>query len=96
MLNMSRLIVQVYSTNAVYRQPMTPETKQSSSVWDIRLDKAAPEPVYMQIAAAIRDLLRSGRIAPGAALPPEQLLARRFGVSRMTMRQANDVLEREG
>jgi GntR family transcriptional regulator len=70
--------------------------KESSNVWDIRLDKAAAEPVYLQIAAAVRDLLRSGRIVPGAALPPEHALARRFGVSRMTMRQANDMLEREG
>jgi GntR family transcriptional regulator len=75
---------------------MTPALKQKSIVWDIRLDKGAAEPVYLQIAAAVRHLLRTGRVAPGAALPPEQVLAKRFGVSRMTMRQANDVLEREG
>ena len=75
---------------------MTSLSKENSGVWNIRLDKAAAEPVYLQIAAAVRELLRSGRIAPGAALPPEQILAKQFGVSRMTMRQANDVLEREG
>ena len=70
--------------------------KEKSAVWDIRLDKSAAEPVYLQIASALRHLLRSGHIAAGAALPPEQVLARQFKISRMTMRQANDVLEREG
>src|SRR3954451_6090366 len=75
---------------------MTRLLKENSTLWNIRLDKRATEPVYLQIAAAIRDLLRTGRVAAGSALPPEQVLAKRFGVSRMTMRQANDVLEREG
>lgn len=75
---------------------MTRQSKETSKVWDIHLDKAASEPVYLQIAAAVRDLLRTGKIPAGAAIPPEHVLARRFGVSRMTMRQANDVLEREG
>jgi GntR family transcriptional regulator len=75
---------------------MTSQSTENSSVWDIRLDKRDVEPVYLQIAAAVRQLLRTGRVAPGTAFPPEQVLAKRFGVSRMTMRQANDVLEREG
>ncbi len=75
---------------------MTRLLKENSTLWNIRLDKRATEPVYLQIAVAIRDLLRTGRVAAGSALPPEQVLAKRFGVSRMTMRQANDVLEREG
>jgi GntR family transcriptional regulator len=75
---------------------MTRLLKEDSSIWDIRLDRRAAEPVYLQIAAAVRQLLRTGRVAAGAALPPEQVLAKRFGVSRMTMRQANDMLEREG
>jgi GntR family transcriptional regulator len=75
---------------------MTRLLKQDSSLWNIRLDKRDTEPVYLQIAAAVRDLLRTGRVPAGSALPPEQALAKRFGVSRMTMRQANDVLEREG
>src|SRR3954471_20979468 len=75
---------------------MTRLLKENSTLWNIRLDKRATEPVYLQIAAAVRDLLRTGRVPAGSALPPEHVLAKRFGVSRMTMRQANDVLEREG
>lgn len=76
---------------------MTPLGNEKSAVWDIALDKSGgPEPIYLQIVAAIRRLLQTGAIAAGSALPSEQILAKRFGVSRMTMRQANDVLEREG
>jgi GntR family transcriptional regulator len=63
---------------------------------NIDIDKSSPDPIYLQIAAAIKHLLQTGAIPAGSALPPEQILAKRFGVSRMTMRQANDVLEREG
>lgn len=62
----------------------------------IRIDKQHPEPAYLQIAAAMKELLRNGQIPPGTAMPPERVLAQQFGVSRMTMRQANDLLEREG
>ena len=71
------------------------ESEESSPLRSIHLDKKSPLPVYLQIARAIQELLQSGRIPPGGAMPPEQVLAERFGVSRMTMRQANDVLERE-
>jgi GntR family transcriptional regulator len=62
----------------------------------LEIDKDGPEPVYLQIAAAIKEMLRSGKLPTDRPLPPERLLAEHFGVSRMTMRQANDLLEREG
>jgi hypothetical protein len=54
---------------------MTRLLKESSSLWDIRLDKRDTEPVYLQIATAVRHLLRTGHVAAGSALPPEQVLA---------------------
>lgn len=69
----------------------------NSDAWaSISLNKESAEPIYLQIFATIKSLLQAGRIPPGSALPPEQILAKQFGVSRMTMRQANDLLEREG
>lgn len=62
----------------------------------IQIDKNDPAPAYLQIALAIKGMLLSGRIAPGTAMPPERVLAQKFGVSRMTMRQANELIEREG
>jgi GntR family transcriptional regulator len=68
-----------------------------SGIWaTVRVDKADPHPIYAQIASRIEALLRRGVVAPSTALPPERLLARQLGVSRMTLRQAYDVLERAG
>jgi GntR family transcriptional repressor for pyruvate dehydrogenase complex len=43
-----------------------------------------------------RELLADGSIAPGSRLPPERELAKRFGVSRNSLRQALKVLEAIG
>jgi len=72
-------------------------TPQGSGIWTwLRIDKADPTPMYAQIAEAIQALLRSGGLPPGSALPPERVLCEHLGVSRMTLRQAYDLLEREG
>lgn len=62
----------------------------------IRPVKAGGIPVYLQIADGIRDLLKRGVLPVGAPLPPERVLCEQYGVSRMTLRQAFDVLDREG
>ena len=54
------------------------------------------EPAYARIAAEIRQSIQSGEFAVGDALPPERELCVEFGVSRMTVRRALGVLEREG
>jgi GntR family transcriptional repressor for pyruvate dehydrogenase complex len=41
----------------------------------------------------IRELIRSGELAPGARLPPENVLAGQLGLSRSTMREAIKALE---
>jgi len=53
-------------------------------------------PRYHQIAQALRDRIRSGDIAPGARLDNQRRLAEDFDVTLMTLRQALEVLEREG
>lgn len=62
----------------------------------VPVDKSDPLPAYVQIAHGIRALLRDGAVAPGTGLPPERVLCERYGVSRMTLRQAMGVLQREG
>ncbi len=53
-------------------------------------------PAYAQISEALRNLLKPGMVPAGTPLPPERVLCERLGVSRMTLRQACDALEREG
>ncbi|MFF1280364.1 GntR family transcriptional regulator [Streptomyces sp. NPDC058299] len=53
-------------------------------------------PLYGRIAALLLEELRDGTIPPGERLPGERHLAAYFRVSRETVRQALDVLRRNG
>ena len=52
-------------------------------------------PRYHRIAEALRERIRDGEWASGAPLPNQRRLARDFGVTLMTLRQALEVLERD-
>ncbi|MEU9390231.1 GntR family transcriptional regulator [Streptomyces sp. NPDC048324] len=53
-------------------------------------------PLYWRVATRLFDDLRDGRIPPGERLPSERKLAEHLGVSRETVRQALEVLRRDG
>lgn len=54
------------------------------------------EPLYLGIARALTSAIEAGRYPPGTRLPAETTLARQLGVSRGTLRQALELLRREG
>lgn len=60
------------------------------------LDPAGPEPGYRQLADQIAAHIGSGALRPADRLPTERGLAQELGVSRMTVRQAFDVLTHRG
>jgi GntR family transcriptional regulator len=62
---------------------------------DGEIDRTSGTALHVQL----RELLRRhilGQLQPGAAVPPERALASRFGLARMTVRQAVDSLVAEG
>lgn len=52
--------------------------------------------LYQSIASRIRGLIETGEFPPGTRLPGERDLAERFGVSRVTIREAEIALEAQG
>lgn len=53
-------------------------------------------PYYYQIASLLRWKIEHGELIPGMKLPRELDLSKHFGVSRVTLRQALSILEKEG
>ena len=53
-------------------------------------------PRYLQIAETLRERIRGGAFTPGARLDNQRALAREFAVTLMTLRQALELLERDG
>jgi len=60
------------------------------------IDRGADAPVFRQIADALRVEIRENRVLPGEKLPSETELMSLYGVARMTVRGAIDVLRGEG
>jgi GntR family transcriptional regulator len=75
---------------------MTSAPDFPSSFLNFELDRHSPVPVYIQISDAIRERIEAGELQPDAVLPSSQLLCEKLGITRMTLRQAYAVLEREG
>ncbi|MEU5522926.1 GntR family transcriptional regulator [Streptomyces sp. NPDC047860] len=57
---------------------------------------AEGDPLYRRIATQLLGELHDGTIPPGERLPGERQLAEHFGVSRETVRQALQLLRRDG
>ncbi|OAK75778.1 GntR family transcriptional regulator [Lederbergia galactosidilytica] len=52
------------------------------------IDKNSPIPIYYQLKQYILKLIETGELQPGDAIPSEREFGERFGISRMTVRQA--------
>jgi GntR family transcriptional regulator len=56
------------------------------------LHRSSPEPLYRQLAAVLESAIRGGALKPGDRLDSEGVLAARYAVSRITLRQAVELL----
>ena len=64
---------------------------------DFRIDLKSSIPYHVQVEKYLRELIRIKEYASGESfLPKEESLAKRFGISRNTVRQAIDKLVQEG
>jgi GntR family transcriptional regulator len=61
-----------------------------------RLSRDSPLPRYAQLADLLRGRIARGLWKPGDRLPPLPALQREFGVARVTVRQAVELLSRDG
>ena len=59
-------------------------------------DPSSAVPLYFQVANALQARIFSGAIGPGALVGTEKDLASTFGVSRITVRKAIELLRRDG
>jgi len=57
---------------------------------------SGPMPLYYQIANLIRNSIMEGTWPPDSQLPTENGFAQKYGVSRPTIRNAKDLLAKEG
>jgi GntR family transcriptional regulator len=60
------------------------------------LDPDAPEPLYEQLAAILREKIRTGEIPPRRALPSNRTIVQEYGVARGTATHAVAILIDEG
>ena len=57
-----------------------------------KADRNLRSPMYAQVYSSLREWINEGFYAPGSQLPPESELCEVFGVSRITTRQAIELL----
>jgi DNA-binding GntR family transcriptional regulator len=55
-----------------------------------------PRPLYMRLADGLRDAIERGEYEVGDKLPSQAELMEQYGVSHMTVKQALDLLKRDG
>jgi GntR family transcriptional regulator len=60
------------------------------------LDPHSPEPIFEQIAFAVKEAVARGALAPGAQLPSVRELAQELSVNPNTVVRAYELLTRDG
>lgn len=62
----------------------------------LRIDPAAPEPLFEQIGQRVKESVAAGLMAPGDRLPSVRELARELAINPNTVARAYEALERDG
>jgi len=62
----------------------------------MQLDRDGSIPLYLQVRSWLDGQIASGKLKPHRRVPSERLLSERFGISRMTVRQALTEMVHDG
>jgi len=62
----------------------------------VMVQRGRPQPPSWQLAALLRDQIKSGELPPGSTLPPIVTLATEHGVTTNTVQKALRILKDEG
>ncbi|MCI0478421.1 MAG: GntR family transcriptional regulator, partial [Anaerolineales bacterium] len=62
----------------------------------MKIERDSAIPLYQQVATTLRRQIETGKLKPGTMVLPESALTKQFRVSRITARQALDLLTAEG
>lgn len=65
-------------------------------ILNIIISNASDKPIYEQICTQIKDLIITGQLKEGDALPSMRFLARELRISVITTKRAYEELERDG
>ncbi len=63
---------------------------------DIIISNSSGKPIYEQITSQIKNMIMSGELREGDALPSMRLLAKELHISVITTKRAYEDLERDG
>lgn len=63
---------------------------------NIIISNSGQQPIYEQIASQIKNMIISGQLLEGEALPSMRLLAKELRISVITTKRAYEELERDG
>lgn len=66
------------------------------SPWKPQIDRTIGTPLYQQIFDSVRVSILSGELKPGTPMPSERDLIVKLGITRPTLRQALQQLEKQG
>ena len=65
-------------------------------IMNIIISNSSGKPIYEQITSQMKQMIMSGELRPGDALPSMRLLAKELRISVITTKRAYEDLERDG
>jgi GntR family transcriptional regulator len=76
--------------------PLKERSRRRPPEGRLHMFRRSPIPLYIQVATLLRNRIADGHFRAGQKMPTQEELEEEFGVARVTVRQAVELLEKEG